>query len=40
MYAFPKIEIPKRAIKHAIDNKIEPDVFYCFVRLKRINKAS
>ena len=31
MYAFPQITIPKRAIKHAIDNKMEPDAFYCFV---------
>ena len=34
MYAFPQISIPKRAIKHARDNKMEPDAFYCFVRLK------
>lgn len=29
MYAFPKVDIPKRAIDHAKSLNMEPDMFYC-----------
>ncbi len=29
MYAFPKIEIPQKAIEHAKSLDLEPDMFYC-----------
>ena len=35
MYAFPQIMLPKRAIQHAKDLKMEPDAFYCFELLEK-----
>jgi alanine transaminase len=35
MYAFPRIEIPARAIAHAKSKKIAPDAFYCFQLLDK-----
>ena len=30
MYAFPRIEIPKKAIEYARSKDMAPDAFYCF----------
>jgi alanine transaminase len=35
MYAFPKIQIPQRAIEKARSLNIQPDVFYCFQLLEQ-----
>ena len=35
MYAFPRIQIPKRAIEKAKKLGMEPDVFYCFQLLEQ-----
>jgi alanine transaminase len=29
MYAFPRIDIPQRAVEHAKSLNLEPDMFYC-----------
>jgi len=35
MYAFPKIDIPKKAIEHAKSKNMAPDAFYCFQLLDK-----
>ncbi len=35
MYAFPAIDIPKKAIDHAKSLNMEPDAFYCFELLEK-----
>jgi alanine transaminase len=35
MYAFPRIEIPEKAIEYAKSKKMAPDAFYCFQLLEK-----
>jgi alanine transaminase len=35
MYAFPRVEIPKKAIEHAKSKNMAPDAFYCFQLLEK-----
>lgn len=35
MYAFPRIEIPTKAIKYAKSKHMDPDAFYCFQLLEK-----
>jgi alanine transaminase len=35
MYAFPRIDIPQKAIEHAQSKKMAPDAFYCFQLLEK-----
>ncbi|CAF2626062.1 unnamed protein product [Rotaria sp. Silwood2] len=35
MYAFPRIEIPKKAIEYAKSKNMAPDAFYCFRLLEK-----
>ncbi|CAF0718216.1 unnamed protein product [Adineta steineri] len=35
MYAFPRIEIPEKAIEHAKSKQMAPDAFYCFQLLDK-----
>ena len=35
MYAFPRIDIPEKAIEHAKSKKLAPDAFYCFELLDK-----
>jgi alanine transaminase len=35
MYAFPRIDLPPRAIEHAQSKKLAPDAFYCFELLEK-----
>ncbi|CAF0870355.1 unnamed protein product [Rotaria sordida] len=35
MYAFPRIELPKKAIEHAKSKNMAPDAFYCFQLLEK-----
>ena len=34
MYAFPRIDLPLKAIEHARAMKMEPDMFYCLELLE------
>ncbi len=35
MYAFPRIEIPTKAIEYAKSENMEPDTFYCLQLLEK-----
>ena len=35
MYAFPRIDIPEKAIEHAKSKKLALNAFYCFERLNQ-----
>ncbi|CAF1125354.1 unnamed protein product [Rotaria sp. Silwood1] len=35
MYAFPRVEIPEKAIQHAKSKNMAPDAFYCFQLLEK-----
>jgi alanine transaminase len=35
MYAFPRIDLPEKAIEHAKSKKMAPDAFYCFELLEK-----
>ncbi|CAF0919924.1 unnamed protein product [Adineta ricciae] len=35
MYAFPRVDLPQRAIEHAKSKKMAPDAFYCFELLEK-----
>jgi alanine transaminase len=35
MYAFPRIELPDKAIQYAQSKQMAPDTFYCFELLER-----
>lgn len=35
MYAFPRIEIPAKAVEHAKSKNMAPDAFYCFQLLEK-----
>ena len=35
MYAFPRIEMPAKAIEHAKSKNLTPDAFYCFQLLEK-----
>jgi alanine transaminase len=35
MYAFPRIDIPEKAVEHAKSKKMAPDAFYCFELLEK-----
>jgi alanine transaminase len=35
MYAFPRIELPAKAIAHAKSKNMAPDAFYCFQLLEK-----
>ncbi|UJR31234.1 hypothetical protein I4U23_018736 [Adineta vaga] len=35
MYAFPRIELPEKAIEHAKSKNMAPDAFYCFELLEK-----
>lgn len=35
MYAFPRIDLPKRAIEYAKSKNIPPDTFYCAELLEK-----
>jgi len=35
MYAFPRIELPPKAIEHAKSKNMAPDAFYCFQLLEK-----
>lgn len=35
MYAFPRIQIPEKAVQHAKSKNMAPDAFYCFQLLEK-----
>jgi alanine transaminase len=35
MYAFPRIDLPDKAIEHAKSMNMAPDTFYCFQLLEK-----
>ena len=35
MYAFPRIELPQKAMEHAASVNLAPDAFYCFQLLEK-----